>query len=384
MKRIVFVALALLFGLSLWIVKDSWAQKSNTNDLGQYQQRNWFEINTWGTLKVVRNRQGREIFGPGRSPNEGYSIAYQRLHPTTKKPIEAPKVFFAVGDHFSEKQLLCEECKRRQRDQAVATVTTMDGILRINSDFYFLEREGKLKIVRTIENISNYPVRLVSIRAQYDARLGSDKATQFGKDKSYKPRKTAQTQPQFAPSSAFVSGFWTPAAPLFHPSCDPCPPYCDLSLIASPGEKELICVECPKDGISVLEYMAISVPVGQYPQTEIDKQKANGECEHSIIVDVWDRHVIVDGKLKNLGEGEVVCVDCPKTGGETLIVQPVSGRGGVIDPKRNLRNSGLCQFAIDVDKGSSLASTLNKGETQDGQLGPGEQQAVVVILDTER
>jgi len=387
MKKIMFVTLALSFVLSLWIIKGGWAKQSNPNDIGQRQQKNLFDINVWGTLKVVRNKEGKEIFGPGRPPNEGYSIAYQRLNPTTYKPIEAPKVFFADGDHSSEKRLLCEECekrRKRERDQAVATVTTTDGVLRINSDFYFLEKEGKLKIVRTIENISNYPVQLISIRAQYDARLGSNKATQFGKDKSYKGHKTAQTQPQFSPSNAFGSGFWTPAAPLFHPSCDPCPPQCDLSLIASAGEKELICVECPKDGSSILEYMAISVPVGQYPQAVIDKQRANGECDHPIIVDVWNGNVIADGKLRNLGEGDIICVDCPKTGGQTLIVQPVSGRGGAIDPTRNLRNSGLCQLAIDVAKGGSLVTNPKTSVAKDGQLDPGEQQAVVVILDTER
>src|SRR5262245_46743957 len=271
MKRTMFVALALLLGLALWIIKVGWAQKSSTDDVGQRQQKNWFEINTWGTLKVVRNMEGKEIFGPGRPSNEGYSIAYQRLHPRTRKPMEAPRVFFAVGDHYSEKQLVCKECERLQRDQAVAAVTTTDGILRINSYFYFLEKEEKLKIVRAIENISKYPVQLIAIRAQYDARLGSNEATQFGKVKSGGPPKIAQAQPQFAPSNAFVPNFMGPAAPVLFPSCQPCPPACELSLILSKGEREVICVECPEDGSSVLEYMAISVPAGQDPDDAIKK-----------------------------------------------------------------------------------------------------------------
>ena len=79
MKRIMFIALALLLGLTLWIIKVGWAQKSNPNDAGQREQKNRFEINAWGTLKVVRNRKGEEIFGPGRPANEGYS-KYQKAN----------------------------------------------------------------------------------------------------------------------------------------------------------------------------------------------------------------------------------------------------------------------------------------------------------------
>jgi len=397
MKRIMFVASALLLGLAFWIIKVGWAQKSNSDDADKCQQKNWFEINTSGTLKVVRDKKGREIFGPGRPPNEGYSITYRRLDPTTKKPMEDPRTFFAVGNQFSEEQLICEECekyKKRLRDQAIATVTTKDGVLRINSNFYFFEKDGKLKIVRIIENISNYPVQLISIRAQYDARLSSNKATQFGKVKSDRPHKIAQSQPKFAPSNTFVSGSWTPAAPLFHPSCEPCPPYCDLTLTAGEGEKELICVECPEDGSSVLEYMAINVPKGQDPKAIIDRRKPKGGCEHSIVVDVWDGGVKVDDiDLGKLGIGEVICVDCPKTGGETFIVQPVSILGNAIDSIKNLRDSGRCQLAIHVDNGgfgSANPKMVKASDGQkmvmanDGQIGPGEEQAVVQILTTQK
>jgi len=380
MKRTMFVALALLLGLALWIIKVGWAQKSNPDDAGQREQKNWFEINAWGTLKVVRNKEGKVIFGPGRPPNEGYSIAYQRLHPRTRKPIEAPKVFFAVGERYSERQLLCEECekrRKRQPDQAVATVTTTDGVLRVNSGFYFMEEEGKLQIIRTIENISKNPVQLISIRAQYDARLGSNVATQFGKVKPEGQHKSSQAQPQFAPSNAFISSFIAPAAPVFFPSCTPCPPDCDPSLIASAGEKELICVECPEDGNSVLEYMTSKIPVGQEPQ------KPTGECEHSIMVDVWNGQVIVGGKPDDRGIGEIICVDCPKTGGETLIVQPITSPGNALDQVKKLRADGQCQLAIHVDNSGSQPTIPKGGKANDGHLGSNEQLAVIEILSTQ-
>lgn len=388
MKRIMFVALALLLGLALWTIKVGWAQKSNTDNVGQRQQKNLFEINTWGTLKVVRNKEGKEIFGPRTPPNEGYSIAYQRLDPKTKKPMEAPKVFFAVGDQFSEDQLICEECeeykmrlqeeykKRLQEDQAIATVTTKDGVLRVSSNFYFIEKEGRLKIVRIIENISKYPVQLISIRAQYDARLIPDKTTQFGKViKSDKPNKNDQTQPKLTPSNSFVPGSWTTAAPLLHPTCDPCPPYCDLELKPSQGERELICVECPEDGSSVLEYMTHKVKMGEDLQAIITKLKADRECEHSIVVDVWNGCLAVEDKSEPLGRGDVICVDCPKKGVETFIVQPVSTLGNVMDPIKMLRDSGLCQLAIYVNNGSP--GPANPNGNNDCLLGPRQQLASV-------
>jgi hypothetical protein len=390
MKRMMFVALALLFGLTLWIIKVGWAQKSDPRGVGQREQNNWFEINAWGTLKVVRNKKGREIFGPKRPPNEGYSIAYQQLHPETKKPIGTPKVFFAVGDSFSEKQLICEECEERQkrkRDQAVATVTTTDGILQINSTFHFNEKDGKLKIVRIIENISEVPVQLISIRAQYDARLGSKEAMQFAKVKPHesdKPRKIGQTQPGFTPSKSFISGSWTTAATLFHKPCDPCPPYCELELTPSSGEKELICVGCPADGSSILEHMTINLSAGQDPQAVINRWKDKGGCEHSIIVDVWNRQVIVDGKLReDLGTGEIICVDCPKTGGETFVVQPAPILGSVIDTIKNMRDSGKCQLAIYANNGGSYYTDPRRGNANDGYLGPGGHLATIQNLNTQ-
>jgi len=385
MKRMMFIAIAMLLGLALWIINIGWAQKSYHDDVGKRQQKNLFEINVWGTLKVVRNKDGKDIFGPGRPPNEGYSIAYQRLDPKTKKPLEDTRTFFAVGNQFSEEHLICEECEEYQKRlpyQAIATVTTKDGVLRISSNFYFPGKEGNLKIVRIIENISRHPVRLISIRAQYDASLSSNKETQFGKVKSYKSNKIGQTRPMFTSSNAFLSGSWTTAAPLFHPSCDPCPPYCDLELTTSEGEKEIICVECPEDGSSVLEYMAIKVPAGKDPDVAIKAQRAKGECEHSIIVDVWNDGFIVDkndpGKL---GIGEVICVDCSKTEGETFIVQPVPIPGNAADPIKNLRDSGLCQLAIHVDKGASLPTIPTAGNANVGKLGPGEKLAVVEFLN---
>lgn len=378
MKRIMIVATITLMSLSVWIIKESKAQKDQANAQKYDQQKNWFEINAQGTLKIVRNKKGEIIFGADRMPNEGYSIAYQLLDPKTKKPLGSPRIFFAVGNHYSKDQLKCEECEKlwkRKRDQAIATVT--DGTLRINSDFYYLEKEGKLKIVRTIENISNQLVQLIAIRTQYDSRLGSTKATQFGK---VRQKLSRDQSPFLVPGHAFNSNFSGFASPNITPSCTACPPYCDLPLNASAGEKELICVDCPKDGSSVLNYLAMSIPVGQYPQTEIDKQRSMGMCQHSIIVDVWNGTAFVDGRNISLGEGEVLCVDCPKGGAENLIVQPVSGRGGIVDPRRNLRNSGLCQLAVDVDKGGAMASDLKN----DSQLGPGEHHAVIVILDPER
>lgn len=397
MKRMMFVALALLFGLTLWIIKVSWAQKNKPNEIAQrqqknqHQQQNWFEINAWGTLKVVRNKQGKEIFGPGRPPNEGYSIAYQRLDKRTKKPIGTPKVFFAVGNYYSKEQLSCEECEKRykrQRNQAVATVTTTDGILQINSTFHFLEKEGKLKIVRIIENISNDLVQLISIRAQYDARLGSKEAMQFGKVKPHesdKPHKIGQTQPKFTPSKAFISGSWTTAAPLFHPPCNPCPPYCDLTLTPVIGEKEIICVGCPKDGSSVLEHMVINASLGQDPQTVIDNWKDQSWCEHSIIVDVWNSQVLVDGKLReDLGTAEIICVDCPKTGDETFIVLPAPIQGNATDTINKMRAEGQCQLAIYTNKGGSGYADPSRSKAIDSYLDPEEHLAVDQTLNTQK
>jgi hypothetical protein len=384
MKRTMFVAPALLLGLALWIIKVGWAQKDYRYDAGQGQQKNRFEINDWGTLKVVRNEDGRDIFGPGRPPNEGYSIAYQRLDPRTRKPKEAPRVFFAVGAYYSVRQLVCKECEDKlPLDQAVAAVMTKDEALLVTSKFYFLEKVGKLKIVRLIKNISRYPVQLVSIRAQYDARLSSDTETQFGK---VNPPKISQTQPKFAPSNGFISGSWMTAAPLFHPTCDPCPPYCDISLTLSSGEKEIICVECPTAGSSVLEHMAKKVPPGQDPQALIGNLREKGECEHSIIVDVWNGQVTVsadDKRLRGLAVGELICVDCPKTGEETFIVQPV-----LEDETATKRADGQCQLAIHIDKGGYESANPKTGKTTAkvnvGQIGPNEQMGTVQYLNVQK
>jgi hypothetical protein len=386
MKRTMFVALALLLGLALWIIKVGWAQKSNTDNVGQRQQKNRFEINDWGTLKVVRDEDGREIFGPGRPPNEGYSIAYRRLDPRTRKPMEAPRAFFAVGAHYSESQLELEECDKEcknklHRDQAVAAVNTRDGVLCITSNFYFLEREGKLKIVRLIRNISKNPVQLVSIREQYDTRLNSETETQFGK---VKPPKISQAQPKFTSPNAFVSGSWMTAAPIFHPYCDPCPPYCDVTLTLSAGGKEVICVECPKAGSSILEYMAKKVPPGQDPQTLIRNwMDKGGECEHSIIVDVWNGQVKFSVDDKRPGElriGELICVNCPKTAEATFIVQAVL-EDATYTP-------GQCQLAIHVDKGAYESANPKTGKTtanvNDGQIGPNEQMATVQFFNVQK
>ncbi len=386
MKRIVIVVFVLLSAAGLKVAQYSHAQKNLLYAQKAYQNQNRFEITIQGTLKVVRNKKGEIIFGTDKSPNEGYSIAYQQLNNKTKMPVGKPAVFFAAGDHFSKEQLKCEECERfwkRTQNQAVATAT--DGILRVNSDFYYSEKEGKLRIVRTVENISTQPVQLIAIRTQYDARLGSDKQTVFGEVRSHKAKQVTSS---FNTDNSIITGFLSSPSLLLLPPCQPCPPDCDLPLTASQGEKELICVDCPKDGSSILNYQAISIPNGQYPQNEIDRQKEKGGCQHSVIVDVWNGTIFNDGKLIKLAEGEIICVDCPKDEASNLIVQPVANSTGAGSIKQNLRNSGLCQLAVNAEKRGSAFSgqsiAKNSSNKKNGQLAPGEQQQFIVTLDTER
>lgn len=72
MKRTSVVAMVLLAAL---ILLAQGKREAITAALPQEPLR--FDVCESGTLKAVRDKQGKEIFGSNRPPNEGYVVGYQ-------------------------------------------------------------------------------------------------------------------------------------------------------------------------------------------------------------------------------------------------------------------------------------------------------------------
>jgi len=337
MKRMMFVVLGLLFGFSLLIFNDIQARKGESPT-----QPARFEMSNLGTLSYVRTRQGVEF----KMPNEGFSLTYQLLDKKGKNPKSSPREIYAIGASISSDLLECKVCK-----QGVATTaTTKDGALKVNTNFYLDEEKGVLKIARFIQNLSDSPVRILSAKVQVDARLTTGEPARFG---VVDFRKISRTWPQPGRADALVSNLMAPIFQPFNLPCELCPPFCEKFVSVSPGDREVVCVQCREDGKIVWDYKELSAGGSFDPVT----------CPNAVIANGWNH---VSARFSRPPKREVICIDCPTDGNPNASQQRHTSSGGAFDVAliANERAKGKCKFAVIIDREGekAIAGGLNSGK----------------------
>ncbi len=156
--------------------------------------------------------------------------------------------------------------------------------------------------------------------------------------------KIGQEQMSFGGSNALGSFFGTPAEPLLHPTCDPCPPYCNIKLSVDIGERKIVCVNSPTKEEPFITWHAGSIPMGLLPKIEVERQIAIGECQYPIVLDLWNGRIDTLTRSIPIKWGDIACVDDLKGDGSEFDVRTVPGLGwGRIN---NLRINGRCKLTI--------------------------------------
>ncbi len=354
MKRIIVVALSLMAGLSIWIAKYANAGEGNFSKSAPIEERSRFEKSDWGTLTVVRDKNGNEIFGEGKPTNEGFSVAYQVLDNFTGKPKkgEAEKqVYF--NRRYPIDLTYCPTCQRRNNiNQAVSTAITKDGTLMITSSFEFDPKTELLTVYRRIRNISNEPevskrnvdVNLVSIQVQYEPQLASNKPSYVGLIGASKKQATSQSNRanNFASQLSFLS-----PATLLVP-CEYCPPADCTNLTLTLGESEegIICVDCPGDADPVRTRVQLNVP--------------GASCKHPIKIVEWNSVISGGGGLSagvRPGEDKFVCVHCPKLASDVVTVESFPAFGTTA---ANIANTHSCTAVVRVKRKEDKFAQLHR------------------------
>jgi len=260
-KQTACITLAVLTILGIWLRQNIQAQKERSAGASPVQTLSRFEQSETGagTLTVVRNSKGEEIFGKTLNTNEGYSIAYQIQGPLPKKQKASPIAVFATANNHSKDLLICEKCSQKNRElqqidpnAAVATAVTSDHALMITSSFKFDPTTERLAVHRIIENISNDPevcgvpivartVKLLSVLLQYHSRLWSGIPPQAGI-----PKWGKHPLPSAPPKGkSFISNFLPVTGLAVTSSCGFCPTQCELSVDLKPSSVTTLCVSCP-------------------------------------------------------------------------------------------------------------------------------------------
>ncbi len=327
------VAVTLLAGFGGWLISNSQASKTDQSaEKTTYGNR--IEITPWGTLKVIKDKQGMEIFGKERPTNEGFSLSYQLLDPKSDKPASEIRTIYAIGDSFSgNKQEECEIC---QKNRSAAITKTKDGVLKITSNFYLDPKSGLLKISRYIENLSKNPVRMAAVRLQHAQSLSSDKPGLFGiidLKRMKIPNQTSQNRPQPGISNALFSGFMPTGA--FEPDiyCILCPPYCDtIYLTVSPSQSMYVCAKC--DGNNVL-------------QVDSDQGKivTSANCTDPVKIEGWN------GDLKGVSidaRRQLICLNCENS---KVVPKALTNTSDAYIKELQSKTPNQCQLALNVDRG---------------------------------
>jgi hypothetical protein len=332
-----------LFGLGILIFNDIQARKIEGDTQSLDQQSARFVISEErGTLSYVRTRRGVEF----KMPNEGFSLTYQVLDRKGKYPKSAPKEIYAIGATISSELLECKACKKG----VATTVTTKDGVLKVNTNFYLDEEKGVLKIVRFIQNLSNSPVRVLSAKVQVDARLTTVKPAQFG---LVDYRRIGQVLPQLGRTDVLVSNLMAPNFQPFDLPCTLCPPDCEKFVSVSSGERKVVCVQCKENGDIMWDVKPLSAGQSVDPAT----------CPNPVIANGWD---YVSAVFKRPPQREVICVDCTTAENPQVSQQHHTSSGGATDASTiaSERAKGKCKFAITIDRegDKTIAGVLNTGK----------------------
>jgi hypothetical protein len=255
-KQIVYITLAVLTSLGIWLGQNIQAQKKHFAGASPVQALSRFEQSETGagTLTVVRNSNGKEIFGKTHSTNEGYAIAYQIQGHLPGGQKASPRVVFATANNYPKGLLECRDCslqnrefQKRNPNAAVATAVTSDHALMITSSFKFDTETERLAVHRIIENVSNDPevidgrrvartVKLLGILLQYHSGLSSGIAPKAGIPKlpSAPPR-----------GKSFISNFLPGAGLAVTSTCGWCPTQCELTSSMKSSSVMTLCVYCP-------------------------------------------------------------------------------------------------------------------------------------------
>lgn len=307
MKRVMCGSVCVLFIAGFYFVVGINAARHElrmTSSQSNYPQQkpSFIEANRHGTLRVIRNREGKVLFDEKRPADEGFAFGYQVLDANGKpKRNTPPRIIAAVNDTFSEKLLICPECQKRNATMAVTSGDTSDKVLRINTTYTFDEKTGAIKVQRALFNISKYPVRLLYAQVQYDAKLrGKDQAnsTRFSFIKDFKPSASPRS------STASFGKNWMPAPTFFDRvfplPCEVCPPWCDFNLERLNSSDGFFCPTC--EGESKLIWDVFHHQ-GAPP----------ANCVNPIKLDVMSNgyiEVSQSGKTFTLRDGMKVCVEC--------------------------------------------------------------------------
>jgi hypothetical protein len=334
MKRTMFVALGLLFGLSMLIFSDIQARKNGGDTLSLGQQSARFEMSNLGTLSYLRTMRGVEF----KMPSEGFSLTYQLLDKKGKNPKSRPREIYAIGATISGDLLECKVCK-----QGVATTaTTKDGVLKVNTNFHLDERLGVLKVVRFIQNLSDKPVRILSAKVQVDGRLTTGEPARFG---VVDFQRISQMWPQPGRTDVLVSNLMPPNFQPFNLPCEFCPPHCEKFISVSSGERKVVCVQCEENGDIVWDFKPLRAGESVDPAT----------CPNPVIANGWN---YVPAGFSRPPKREVICIDCP--GAEQ---QHHTSSGGATDAAliASERAKGKCKFAVTIDRegDKTIAGGLN-------------------------
>jgi hypothetical protein len=261
-RQIVYITLAVLTGSGIWLRQNIQAQKKRSAEAPPVQALSRFEQSETGagTLTVVRNSDGKEIFGKNHNTNEGYAIAYQIQGSLPGEKNASPIVVFATSNNYSKRLLKCINCSQKNREiqqgypnAAVATAVTSDHALMITSSFKFDPLIEQLAVHRIIENISNDPqvsggpleartVKLLSVLLQYHSGLWSGIPPQAGIPK-WDIRRLPSTPPK---GKSFISNFLPGAGLAVTSTCGWCPTQCELPITSlKPSSVMTLCVSCP-------------------------------------------------------------------------------------------------------------------------------------------
>jgi hypothetical protein len=354
MKRIIVVAILLLFGL-VGFVCHYRTRRIPPTFPNEGRGIGRLEIYDWGTLKSLTDKSGKPIYGKEKPANEGYLIVYQVLDPKTGKPKGELRSIFAIGTTFSRERFVQVvsngvkidakvdaevDGKVVSTDAVCATATTVDKVLKIDSNFYLDPQTGALNIVRIIQNISEDNVRLVAVRTLHDTGLVPRERTRFGivdlrKTKTVELKNISYTPPASKMPRDFAPGFLAIAADPFEVPCTLCPPYCFVSVSVNPGDVKVYCVKCMDENLEVDPSNGVDCPDGTT----------------GIRIEGWDR--LPAGQV-GASQWGTICVSCNNHSVESAVI-PGAGGGALSSTVDKMRREGKCALQIDFDRGDGTA-----------------------------
>ena len=365
------VSAALSVGLWFGIATSIWKPLAPATTAFASTEGFRFEKTDWGTLKAIWGPQQKELYGRTRPTNEGYLIAYRTWSQLGKGRPGPVKVVYALGDTFrgyvlQDPQQLqtkfgvtCLVCRRNN----VSTVITDDGVLRINSNFIFDERNGHVRIVRVIENISSEAaVELLSIQLQHAGGLLDKESPRLGRVMPARKAVAPKTALWHA-LPGMSANAWLPEAANVSPPCDFCPDNCDRQASLAPSQSLTYCINCNPDSTAPLGYRVSAVPV----------PAGSKECQHQITLGGWDvKDQLLGAPVGSTGaktKYALICVNCPKEpgGSPTAVPYLLTRRSASKEEQAKRREELGCALGIEIERVGTPISRQN--------LSPQQQQS---------